>query len=1776
MSAQVEVQPGEVGRAVVGGRLHLGLLTDSSNKSLIEINQSHIITEEPNKPVLGPKPLLSPRPFAVDRNTVIRPILAPKPQTKPRPESTRLAGYKPELPSNSKTQLPAATVKPWIASTNRPAPTSFKTSNKLNTGQTNKPVVQPFKPAPPFDPGDPSKPTPPVPAQRQKPGVSGLGYSRSLKKPLPAEWSGTTKKEDEKDNNPFSKGGSSITRAKSMGFLAQVGQEEEEKEKTVPMEVVPRRPQPRSSRPRPVSAIFLDSSTKTEAPVASPRWAERRPLSADLTSKFESIGLSLHRTQANTKENTPEETALPQMREQEKTPKSTTPQSADVAAKSALSDQSSKKLEETTVKEFDENKRRVSIKSRISLLLDSSPLPGTGATGQGSDLDSPGKLIAENEPPVGVKQLIKQLTVDTPPAQIPVTKPGVKPRPLPLDLTKRFSSERSPDLGSASLSEATGHHEISKDLQRRYEEMSPKPSDRRTFMDLNSEEQLQKASTPEGPKAELISGVTSKESGPTSEVHTVRASLFDNVVERHSVLMMDEEESVSKPKDSRRSPSFKRGNSEDDGTLVTATYKEPESPSSSLRVIHAFDKVQAIEENRAVSENVPSAQWEDKAMTLRSRRSEGSRPVAERTSSAQPQPSLAVNLEQQQQQQQPRYLRVGALPKWTDAGMEKGMLKESQREGDMDKDRHREAEQEDVYAAPKRLKTLQTEEQQKPRSTYFALTGQIQEQFSPVDMGANLGDMAVPFDNFSARSALGGSQGKILPVRRNPSLDDAFAKSSHEQVEELMMRSRRELRTDNRDVQATEELLEFGRKMELKEETEQHKAKMKELEREKQRQLETEKQAHLEFARLKERERQREFERQRQKAFEREKQEFEKKQHALEQQKQIDLENQRRQEMERQKQIEFEKQRLQEIERRKQIERENQRQQEMERQKQIEHEQQRLQEIERRKQIERENQWQQEKERQKQIEHEQQRLLEIERRKQIERENQRQQDIERQKQIEHEMERQKQRELERERQRQLEREMREQERQRQREEERQRELDKERQLLEIQKEKQRIEELERHQLLEFQKQKQKERERQQLMELEKQRLREKSEREEAEKIKQMALEQEMLRLKELEKERERQRERQWEMERQKEIEKEKQRQLERQRQLDIERQELENQRLRQRELEKERLRKEEMERFMEMEKRHLQEYEKQKQTERDKQILELEKQRLREKMEKEEAEKMRLVAKHQETERQRLKEKQKKEEQERARLESSPLKPQVLDLDSFGLRNEPSSKAAAQRSDPATRWKEPSLRVEQSYKPAIFDMDTFTSQTQHSPSKDPFPVSGVQGVDAGFGSRLQPTHERDISWKVPAQTSMGFSSPAWTASPQDPWELRPVEISVDNPVAEPRKHSNAVSPEQLLLRQGERLLAPQRHWSGLLDEPLHTAALTPGTDAKAGSSPGGVSSSITAAEQVWLPRELLPPDSRREPGVKRRSQELNRMRSRSVSRRSTPSSSSLEVSLSRMRSRSAHRERDRHSWVQQNQGVNGDEEGNDSETLVGEADSQYGTWETGLRTDDSLTPATPSSESNLSPSPRKPTPPHTPGDRASHFETDTVDGFLSPPSSDSQAQSFPDAPTTLLDTSVLRSRAQLGKKRAPRTRPTRSVRQGEQEGGNKEEWLYTDSTEAKAVSKAEDSDSENQPRGADTAHSAAASQPQRVALFPGLDPSVLKAQLKKRGESDCQTDGATPSPSQLSRSPKSPFLPRAARVLPPPGGKENGEEDSPQWLKELKSKKRLSQYETES
>lgn len=891
---------------------------------------------------------------------------------------------------------------------------------------------------------------------------------------------------------------------------------------------------------------------------------------------------------------------------------------------------------------------------------------------------------------------------------------------------------------------------------------------------------------------------TPKEGGPGAAVLTVRASLFENVVERHSVLVVEDDQHKHEAKSLPRSLPLKRGDSEDEGTLVTATYREPVSPSSPLRVLHSFDTVPAVQESRAVSKSIPVAQLEEKAMTLRSRRSEENRPGP-----TQGEPVVGLMPEQQQ----PRYLRVGALQKWTadlEQGAGKDLQKDSERDRQMalekERENQREAEMEEAAAAPKRLKMLEMDEQPKPRATYFALTGQIQE---PGNVEPDRGDVGVPFDDFSVRSGHWSSQGKVVPLRRNPSLEEAFIKSPQSQNQSensieksLISEKERELAWDR---QVTEGEMEVEKHRELNRETERQKMRLIELEREKQRQHEAERQAHLEFARMKEREMQREYERQKKK----------------------------------------EKENLHELEKQQQLEKEKQQEVEREREKQ--------------RQLERERQRQLEKERQRQLERERQRQLEKERR-QLEKERQRELEMERQR----EMERERLRELEREKERQ-------QERQRKREQERQKELDKERRLLELQKERQRAEELERiqemerRQLLEFERQKQKEKERQQLLELEKQRLREKMEREEAEKIKQMAIQQEMDRHKELERERERQRAmekerlKELERERQRELERQKQRDLERERQkqLDLERQELENQRIRQRELEKEKQRKEELERMMEIERRKLVEFEKQKQVERERerqQLVELEKQRLRDKMMREEAEKLRQVAKQQEAERQRLKEKQRKEQQERMALDSSPLRPKVLDLDSV-LRDDSFSKATPQHSDPATRWKQASPRADELYKPAILDIDSFTSQTQPSPSKDMFPVAGIQVIEAGSGSRSQPlTPETDSSRKLTPESSLGRPSPTWTVSLQDPWELRPGEMSVDRPTAgaEPlKKPANKLSVEQFLLRHEDMPLAPERRWSGVPDQQQHSSHLS-SKEAKTANTP---------MEQIWLPRE---------------------------------------------------------------------------------------------------------------------------------------------------------------------------------------------------------------------------------------------------------------------------------------------------------------------------------
>uniref|UniRef100_A0A4W5PBH2 Tankyrase 1-binding protein C-terminal domain-containing protein n=1 Tax=Hucho hucho TaxID=62062 RepID=A0A4W5PBH2_9TELE len=290
----------------------------------------------------------------------------------------------------------------------------------------------------------------------------------------------------------------------------------------------------------------------------------------------------------------------------------------------------------------------------------------------------------------------------------------------------------------------------------------------------------------------------------------------------------------------------------------------------------------------------------------------------------------------------------------------------------------------------------------------------------------------------------------------------------------------------------------------------------------------------------------------------------------------------------------------------------------------------------------------------------------------------------------------------------------------------------------------------------------------------------------------------------------------------------------------------------------------------------------------------------------------------------------------------------------------------------------------------------------------------------------------------------------------------------------------------------------------------------------------------------------------------------------------------------------------------------GAEEGRDTEALIGgEPDKQYGGCDTRLSEDDCpqttedqispvITPDEPDSTSPLEETEDQISPVITPDEPDSTSPLEETEDQISPVITPDELDStspleetedplpFPDISAPLLDTSVLRARAELRKSR--RTRPPRAFRQSSTtimlEEDPVHDWRFYDSSDKlDSLIRGDCESDEEQPRGREFCSQP--SQPQRIALFSGMDPSALKAQLKKRGgggagggegvDTDHQTDRLAPSPSQLSCSPRrSSFLPGASRVLPPVGNKGARGDKSPSWLRELKSKMRSSQYNSEA
>ncbi|XP_073742864.1 uncharacterized protein KIAA1671 homolog isoform X5 [Callorhinus ursinus] len=283
-------------------------------------------------------------------------------------------------------------------------------------------------------------------------------------------------------------------------------------------------------------------------------------------------------------------------------------------------------------------------------------------------------------------------------------------------------------------------------------------------------------------------------------------------------------------------------------------------------------------------------------------------------------------------------------------------------------------------------------------------------------------------------------------------------------------------------------------------------------------------------------------------------------------------------------------------------------------------------------------------------------------------------------------------------------------------------------------------------------------------------------------------------------------------------------------------------------------------------------------------------------------------------------------------------------------------------------------------------------------------------------------------------------------------------------------------------------------------------------------------------------------------------------------------------------------------------------EAKDTDTLVQEADSQYGTWTDQRQSRESLAPESPSPDSSAV-SARKQLPSSRLSSLSSQTEatsagdqhscsrdqrstsvdrsstdlesTDGMEGLPPPdpcPSKRVDDFSFIDQ-TSVLDSSALKTRVQLSKRsrrRAPISHSLRRSRVSESENRCPLEeeadnvWMFKDSTEEKSPRR-EESDEEEKPSRAERTPT---SHPQRMPVFPGMDPAVLKAQLHKRPEADSPSEASGWAPQP--KTPKSPFQ-LGSRVLPSSMEKDDrSEEPSPQWLKELKSKKRQSLYENQA
>ncbi|KAM9278117.1 182 kDa tankyrase-1-binding protein [Morus bassanus] len=163
--------------------------------------------------------------------------------------------------------------------------------------------------------------------------------------------------------------------------------------------------------------------------------------------------------------------------------------------------------------------------------------------------------------------------------------------------------------------------------------------------------------------------------------------------------------------------------------------------------------------------------------------------------------------------------------------------------------------------------------------------------------------------------------------------------------------------------------------------------------------------------------------------------------------------------------------------------------------------------------------------------------------------------------------------------------------------------------------------------------------------------------------------------------------------------------------------------------------------------------------------------------------------------------------------------------------------------------------------------------------------------------------------------------------------------------------------------------------------------------------------------------------------------------------------------------------------------------------------------------------------------------------------------------------------TEVLDSSVYRSKANLGRKRRHRAP---ALRPGAASEGDS--WMFRDSTEPCPAGPAASSDEETaeEPKSR-RVRASLSSKGVKVPLFPGLNTSALKAKLRGRNRS--AEEGVLPGDSkatppkdphvQRSKSCKIPGLSGKPLALPPKPEKSSGSDASPpHWLQALKLKKK--------